>query len=310
MGVVKWVSGRISDFDGTQRRHAWLGMPVATVRKYGEDGCGSLAALIAYNGFVAIFPLLLIFVTVLGLLLHNDPQLQSDVLNSALATFPVLGDQLQKNVRSLDGNALGLAVGIVITMWGTRGVANAVQKALNTVWAVPYKDRPSFWARQVRGLGLIGIIVLAVLGTTALSAIVAALSLPGLAASVGVVAFSFGFNILMYWMGFRTATASSVPPRAMWLGAIVSAAVWQTLQLTAAGLVRSRLNHASALYGVFGLVLGLLAWLYLAASLMLLSVEFDVVRSFGLWPRGLESKPSTTADHRAYELYARIEQRA
>jgi YihY family inner membrane protein len=309
MSVIDWVSRRIHGFDRLQRRRSWLGMPVAVFRKYGDDGGGRMAALIAYYGFLAIFPLLLLFVTVLGLLLHNDTTLQTDVLNSALANFPVIGEQLQKKVTSINQTGFGLAIGITGTLLGSRGVANTVQYALNTLWAVPLKDRPPFLARQLRGLGLIGIIGAAVIGTTALSALVAGIGITGIAAPVGVFALSFAFDVVLYWIGFRTATARCVPPRLMWLGAVASAVVWQVLQVAGTALVTHQLRHASALYGTFGIVLGLLAWLYLASSLMLLAIEFDVVRSYGLWPRGLDAKPSTPADHRAYELYARIQER-
>ena len=62
--------------DELQQRHAWLAVPVAVWKKFGDDQAGNLAALIAYYSFVAIFPLLLVLVTVLDLVLKNDPGLQ------------------------------------------------------------------------------------------------------------------------------------------------------------------------------------------------------------------------------------------
>jgi uncharacterized BrkB/YihY/UPF0761 family membrane protein len=62
--------------DALQQRHAWLAVPVAVWKKFGDDQAGNLAALIAYYSFVAIFPLLLVLVTVLDLVLKNDPGLQ------------------------------------------------------------------------------------------------------------------------------------------------------------------------------------------------------------------------------------------
>ena len=51
--------------DQLQQRHAWLAMPVAVWKKFGDDHAGNLAALVAYYAFVGIFPLLLALVTVL-----------------------------------------------------------------------------------------------------------------------------------------------------------------------------------------------------------------------------------------------------
>ena len=53
----------VSTVDRTQQRLPWLAFPVAVWKKFGDDQAGNLAALIAYYGFVATFPLLLVFVT-------------------------------------------------------------------------------------------------------------------------------------------------------------------------------------------------------------------------------------------------------
>ena len=64
-------------------------------KKFGDDQAGNLAALIAYYAFVAIFPLLLVLVTVLDIVLKNDPALQHKLLNSALTQYPVIGQQIR-----------------------------------------------------------------------------------------------------------------------------------------------------------------------------------------------------------------------
>ena len=57
--------------DGYQQRHAWLGFPVAVVKKYGDDHAGGHAALLAYHGSFPCSPLLLALVTVLGFALQD-----------------------------------------------------------------------------------------------------------------------------------------------------------------------------------------------------------------------------------------------
>ena len=83
-----------------------LAVLVAVVRKYGEDSGGSLAALIAYRAFFSLFPLLLLLTTVLGYVLAGDPGLREEVVDSSLAQFPVIGEQLQG--RSLEGSGVAL----------------------------------------------------------------------------------------------------------------------------------------------------------------------------------------------------------
>jgi uncharacterized BrkB/YihY/UPF0761 family membrane protein len=66
---VSRLRERYDAFDRFQRRHAWLGFPLAVRQKYGDDQGGYLAATITYYGFFSLFPLLLVFVTLLGYVL-------------------------------------------------------------------------------------------------------------------------------------------------------------------------------------------------------------------------------------------------
>src|ERR1700688_2049135 len=112
--------------DTLQQRHAWLAVPgaVSVCKKFGDDKAGNLAALIAYYAFVAIFPLLLVLVTVLDLVLKNDPALQRQLLSSALSHYPVIGQQLG-HLGRLPGSGLALVVGVLGTFIGARGGAVA-----------------------------------------------------------------------------------------------------------------------------------------------------------------------------------------
>ena len=81
----------VAKLDAWQRRHAAAAVPVAVAKKFHEDSASSLAALIAYYAFFSLFPLLLVFVSVLGFVLQGDPSLRDDVVHTALAQIPVVG---------------------------------------------------------------------------------------------------------------------------------------------------------------------------------------------------------------------------
>ena len=299
--------------DSHQRGRPWLAFPVAVWKKFGDNQAGNLAALLAYFAFVSIFPLLLVLVTVLGIVLHGNKTLQDKVLGSALAQFPVIGPTIQSNIHSLAGSKAGvaLAVGIIGTFLGSRSVAMAAQNAFNTVWEIPVKDRPGFPSSWIRGFALILVVGIGLIATTILSGLAGGVShaISGPGGQVAAIAVSLIFNVGVFWAGFWLGTAPGIGWRDVLLGAVLTAIVWQILQTVGGFLVAHQLQHAKSLYGFFGIVLGLLAWLYLQAEATLYALEASVVHARRLWPRSLFPPPLTKQDRQAYTLYAEREER-
>jgi hypothetical protein len=130
--------------DHVQRERSPLAVALATIKKFGEDRAGQLAALIAYYGFFSLFPLMLAFVTILGLVLEEDSSFRQGLVDSALSQFPVIGDQIKTNVNSLQGSGLALALGVGGALWAGLGGIKAAQNAMDQVWDVPVKRQPSF----------------------------------------------------------------------------------------------------------------------------------------------------------------------
>ena len=295
--------------DELQQRHAWLAFPIAVWKKFGDDHAGNLAMLVAWFAFVSIFPLMLVLVTVLDIVLKHDPALRDQVLNSAFSQFPV-GAQLKNNLGSLHETGPALAIGLILTFLGARGVAGAASNALNTVWGVPFARRPGFPWSLLREVGLILVVGIGVLGTTLLSGLVGSGGLlSGGWAQAGAIVVALLLNCGVAWLAFRLAAAPEVSARSMLPGAALTAVMWQILQLLGGYFVSHTLARSSSLYGIFGVVLGLLAWLYLLAQLTLYAVEVNVVAVKRLWPRSLAPPPLTSQDRRAYRLYARTQER-
>jgi membrane protein len=301
----------LHSLDRLQQRWPGLAFPVAVWKKFGDDQAGNLAALVAYYAFASLFPLLLVLVTVLDLVLGHNPALREKILDSAFGQFPVIGPQLKANVHSLHETGAALAAGLILTFLGARGVAGAAQNALNTVWGVPYVRRPGFPWSVLRSITMIIVVGTGILATSLLSGLAGGTAhvLTGAGAYVGAIAVSLLLNVGLFWLGFRLATAREVTARELFLGAVLAAVIWQILQLLGGYLIAHQLARSSSLYGVFGLVLGLLAWLYLQAQFTLYAVEAAVVRARRLWPRTLFPPPLREPDRRAYEIYAQAQQR-
>jgi membrane protein len=306
----------ISRLDGYQRRHRWIGLPLAVVYKFYDDQGGYLTALITYYGFLSLFPLLLLLVTVLGFALHGDPHLQDKLVNSALAQFPVVGSQLRQSVHAERGSGLALVIGIVGTLYGCLGFAQASQNAFNRVWGVPRNRRPNPALSRLRSLLLLLVLGLGVLVTTGLSGVTAGAGQLGAHVQTELRVASTLLGVLanfgLFMLAFRVLTAPEVPTRDLRLGAGAAAVGWQLAQLVGAYFVTHKLKGSSEAYGVFGLVLGLVAWIYLLSLATVLSAEFGVVVRRHLWPRALltpftDDVRLTHADRRAYTRYAQTE---
>jgi YihY family inner membrane protein len=299
---------RLEAFDRYQQEHRWLAVPFAVIKKFSDDQAGSLAALIAYYGFFSLFPLLLVFVTVLAYVLHGDPSLQTSVSNGVLKELPIIGPQIQTNIHALHGTAITLIVGVAGSLWGGLGVTNASQNAFNKVWAVPLKERPNFVQTRLRGLGVLAALGVLFMISSLASGLVTG-GLGGPAAVVGGIALSLLLNVVLFFAAFRLLTSAQVETRSMMTGVLVAAVLWETLQVVGGIYVGHVLRHANATYGVFGVVIGLLSWLYLGAQVTLYATEINVVRSRHLWPRSLLHDPPTAGDEETLTALAKVEER-
>jgi len=292
---VSPIERAIRRVDVFQQSHQPLAFAFGVIKKYGDDRGSALAALMTYYAFGAVFPLLLLFVTVLGFVLGHHPDLQHRLLRSALAEFPIVGDQIRQNLGALRGHGIALVVGAVGLLWGSLGITQAGQHAMAEVWNVPGKVRPSFASRLMRGLAFLGVLALGVVASSAL-AVAGTYAGHGQAARMVELLGSVAVNIALYVLGFRVLTPAVVPTEDLATGAVIAGIGWSALQVVGGYLVGHELRHASQVYGFFAIVLGLLSWLAISSQITLYAAEVNVVRVRRLWPRSIVQPPLTPAD--------------
>jgi len=305
---VGWAERQVRRADRFQQRHTVLAFPWAVMQKFGNDQAGGKAALMAYYGLFALFPLLLLLATILGFALAGNPALRDQIINTAVGKIPVVGDQIGSEVHPLEGNTTALVIGIVGTIYGSLGIGFAAQNAMNTVWNIPYVRWPNIFKRYLRTFGVIGLLGLGVLSSTALTIFATAIA-NGVAATVFGVAGALVVNLGLFLLAFMVLTAEPLGPRDVAVGVICAAVFWQTLQLIGTWYVARELAQASATYGVFAIVITLLSWLYLGSQLTLLAAEINVVLRYRLWPRSVTQPPLTRADRLTLARLAQMEVR-
>ncbi|MFZ1154969.1 MAG: YihY/virulence factor BrkB family protein [Solirubrobacteraceae bacterium] len=281
--------------DRFQQRSRRLGFVVAVIKRFDEDQGSQMGALIAYYGFFSLFPLLLVFVTVLGFVLQGNPSAQESVLHSTLSQFPIIGTQLQSNIHSLKGSVVALAIGLVGSLLAGLGVTGATQNAFNKVWQIPHRHQLGFLAWRLRGLGLLALLgVLSILSTVVAGYVTAQTA--GAVALMGGVLAALAANLLLFFVVFRMLTAEEVDTRDLIPGVILAAVLWQILQHVGGFYVGHVVRHAKETSGLFAFVLGLLTWLYLGGQVTVLAAEANVVRARRLWPCSLLGDVQSTEE--------------
>lgn len=308
------ILGRL---DRYQRDHPWLGFPLAVFAKFVDDRGPQLAALITYYGFLSLFPLLLVLSTTLRLVLRDHPEVADQLLGSSLARFPVVGPEILATVHPLEGSVLALVLGVVVAVYGGLGFTATVEHAFDHIWGVPVDRRPHPLVARARGSVLLVLLGVGLGVTAALSALTAdpsatlGSSFPT-TARIASAPIAVAVNAALFLVAFRALTVRELTVRQVAPGAVIAAVAWQLLELGAVRLATAELTDADPLYGVFGLVLALLGWIYLEAVVVMIAAEVNAVLVDRLWPRALLTithfvgpDDLTDADRRSFASYAR-----
>lgn len=302
----------VQRIDDHQRRNRVTGAVIGIVYKFVDDAGTHLAALITYYGFVSLFPLLLLGSTVLGIVLAGDPELQARILESAVSQLPGLGDDLARP-EGLGGGLVGIVVGLVGATYGALGVGQAVQNASNTAWNVPRHRRPNPFTARARSAGLAALLGLDVVATTAVAGLVGGADFLGPLGSVLVVLGTLAVHAVVFAAVFRLSAAHGPSWRDVAPGALFASLAWLALQYVGVAYATRSVGSGSVTNGVFAVVLGLLAFLYLAGILVVLAIELNVVLAERLYPRSLltpfvDDVELTEADEHTYEEMAKAQQ--
>ena len=295
MEFIRKVVRRIDTF---QQRHVWLAFPFAVIKKYGDDAAPHYGAVITYYTFLSLFPLLFALTAGLHLLFRNNTHLQADVLADVNHYFPLLGSELQTNIKSVGRTGLTLVGGIIVTVYGARGGADAVRVALDHMWHVPKHERSGFFPALAKSLAMIFGGGLLLLTAAALSSYATSLGHSAVFKIISTLV-SLCLIVASLFLVFRVGISSAdVSSKSLALSAVLAGIGLQALQTYGGYLMTHELSRLNTPYGAFSVTLGLLFWLYLQAQVLLYAIEASVVHARKLWPRRIdESDNRPSAKH-------------
>jgi YihY family inner membrane protein len=302
----------VSRLDAFQRRRQFLGVPIAVVYKFFDDQGGYLAAVLTHYALIAILPLMLIASSVLGFVLRGHPTLQAEILSSALAQFPIIGDQLGRP-GGIQGSTSAVVVGSLAATYGAIGLGQAAQNAVNTVWAIPRNSRLNPVLSRIRSLAWLVLAGFALVLIAVLSSVGSHVEVFGTRFGGDVhwlvLAVTVVVNAAVLMLMMRLSTPQKERLRDVLPGAAVTAVLWQLLQMLGGLYVSRVIAHASQMNGLFAVVLGLVALLYIAGVMAMIGLEVNVVLAKRLYPRALltpftDAVRLTAADRKVYPDYA------
>lgn len=288
--------------DAAQKATKPTSVAVATFKKFREDQSTNLAAMVAFWAFFSIFPLLLVLVTVLGFVLPASTK--NTVLTHVAAMFPLLD---ANSIKGLSGTWWPIVVGGVSALWSGMGAVRTVQTAFNSVWEIPYHERPSFVQQILRSVKVLCTIGAGLVVTTLVSGFITSNSSGvhlGILGHIGGYVLAAVLDVGLFVAAFRMLTDREVTTRDVLPGALFSGLIFFVLEELSSFIIARHLKSAQSTYGHFATVITILWWFYLQAVVTLLGAQLNVVLKERLHPRSLVKAPQTEADHRVLQAYA------
>jgi len=269
---MAWTtSDRMMDL---RAKHPGIEVGVDTLDGWRRHISGRNASVLAFFGFLSIFPLMLAATTILGLVLKNNQELQQRIIDGALADIPVIGQQLQNDPASLNGSVWVLIAGLAAALWSATKAFVALQGALDDVWEVEVDHRdamPKQRGKALLGLALIGGAQIAGLAVTT------AVNEAGLPLGGRLVLFAGTavINVVVVATMYLHLTAAEPTRADVWPGSITAGIAATLIQHFGTMIVVRITSNASDTYGQFAVVLGLVTWLSLLAIATIMSAEFN-----------------------------------
>lgn len=246
--------------------------------RYGKDNGSSLAAILTYYGFLSLFPLLLLVVSIIGFVLAGRPEQQAIWVSRVAHGIPGLGDLLGQTLGKVVKARAGAGViGLVSLAWTGLAIIENAEFCLGQVFKV--ERVKSFIRRKVEGFAIMAGLGAVTLTSIAVPAVFAGIKATGpasVALRVGLLLLTFGLDLTTFAVAYRLLIPQRGPGLGhLWQGSLFAAAGWTLLKLGGSWFVGRSVHGAAAVYGAFGAVVGALALINLASRLFMYGAEIN-----------------------------------
>jgi membrane protein len=249
---------------------------VNVMNQMNRDNGTTLAAAIAYYGFLSIFPLLLGLIGILGYILPSQ-DIQDQILSYVEQNLPGIADVITSNIQNVI-NARGAlsVIGILGFLWSGSAIFGTLDNAINRARGIT--TAPPIFIRKPRDIGLmigLGLLFLISLGASYVFSVINLSSLPVVGAyavtvSTRIVAFLLAF--LVFVVLFKVMPNTKTYWRYVWPGALITAALFEIGRSIFVYFISNFTNYASV-YGTIGSIIAVLVLIYYFAIILIVGVE-------------------------------------
>jgi membrane protein len=267
-------------------RQAWPAVLKRTWREFNGDHLTDLAAALTYYGVLAIFPMMVVIVSVLGLLGHSVTQSLIHNLSSVApgTTKQILTNAI-KNIESSSGSAgVTFIVGLAVAMWSASGYVAAFMRASNVVWDVE-EGRPFYKTLPVRLAVTLVTVVLLTLSAAAVVFTGSLASKLGNVIGVGSTAVQIwdiakwpvlALIVMLILAILYYAGPNVRQPGFRWVtpGGAVAVVLWIVASAAFAFYV-ANFSSYNKTYGALASVVIFLVWLWITNIVILLGAELN-----------------------------------
>ena len=261
-----------------------------TVIAWVDDYAPSMGAAISYYTAFSIAPLLVIVIAIAGYFFGEEAvrgALQDQISGLVGSDGAAAIQGLVSSARAPAEGVVASGISLAILVVGATTVFAEIQSALDRIWHVPEKAKPSgLWGllrARFLSFGLILGLAFLLIASLAVSAGVAALGtwfsglLPGWEILLqGLnMALSVVVETVLFAMIFKLMPSTRIAWSDVWVGAAVTAALFE-LGKVLIGLYVGKAGISST-YAAAGSIAIILIWVYYAAQIFLLGAEFTKV---------------------------------
>ena len=246
----------------------------------GRENGGQMAAALTYYAFLSIFPLLLLALSVAGFALSGDEAAQQRWLERLTSAIPGLGDLIERNLRAVvEGRTAGGILAVLGLLWSGMGIVGAARTSLARIWRRPMAQNPFLLRlRTLAALAALGLVAIASAAGTGFLAGLGGREGSALALRVLGIVAAAAVDTGSFLLAYRLLTPGPGPAFAVLLpGAALMAVGWTGLKLAGTWYVARVVARATAIYGSFAAVIGILAILNVAAQLFVYGAVLSAV---------------------------------